>query len=164
MRKILCLTFMIALATIIANVALAQAPNDLKIDLQREITPIPQEHKEPAKEQGEIVRFDYKVGDGEKYAKIMFVIGLDYSSERGEYSYETNPYWKENFKLVFLLLEKLEEKCPGITYGIALRRTPYNQNLSPNSLLAEIGFEGNLASEAARTAGLLAETVAEVYS
>ncbi len=102
--------------------------------------------------------------NGEKYAKIMFVIGLDYSSERGEYSYETNPYWKENFKLVFLLLEKLEEKCPGITYGIALRRTPYNQNLSPNSLLAEIGFEGNLASEAARTAGLLAETVAEVYS
>ena len=79
MRKILCLTFMIALATIIANVALAQAPNDLKIDLQREITPIPQEHKAPAKEQGEIVRFDYKVGDGEKYACVYLPYG--YNSE-----------------------------------------------------------------------------------
>ena len=78
-------------------------------------------------------------------------IGLDYDSETGTYSYETNPYWKENFKLVFLLLEKLEEKVPGITSGIALRRTPYNQGEAPNALLAEVGFEGNLVSEAQRT-------------
>lgn len=102
--------------------------------------------------------------NGEKYAKIMFVIGLDYDSETGTYSYETNPYWKENFKLVFLLLEKLEEKVPGITSGIALRRTPYNQGEAPNALLAEVGFEGNLVSEAQRTSSLLAEIVAEIYS
>ncbi|MBP5781157.1 MAG: stage II sporulation protein P [Clostridia bacterium] len=102
--------------------------------------------------------------DGEKYAKIMFVIGLDYDSETGTYSYETNPYWKENFKLVFLLLEKLEEKVPGITSGIALRRTPYNQGEAPNALLAELGFEGNLVSEAQKTSSLLAEIIAEIYS
>ena len=100
--------------------------------------------------------------DGEKYAHIMFVIGLDYSSETG-YDSTVNPYWQENFKLVFLILEKMEERVPGISDGIALRKTPYNQNLSPNSLLAEVGFEGNLASEAARTAELLAEVIAEIY-
>ena len=93
--------------------------------------------------------------DEEKYAKLMFVIGLDYDSSKGEYSYENNPYWKENFKLVFLLIQKLEEKVPGICSGIALRKTPYNQGLAPNSLLLEVGFEGNLVS---------AEVLAEVYS
>ena len=100
----------------------------------------------------------------EKYAKIMFVIGLDYDSDTGEYTYETNPYWKENFKLIFLLMEKLEERVPGITSGIALRRTPYNQGLTPNSLLCEVGFEGNLVSEAQRTTSLLADIIAELYS
>ncbi|MBO4326474.1 MAG: stage II sporulation protein P, partial [Clostridia bacterium] len=100
----------------------------------------------------------------QKYAKIMFVIGLDYDSETGTYNYETNPYWKENFKLVFLLMEKLEERVPGITSGIALRRTPYNQGEAPNALLVEIGFEGNLVSEAQRTSTLLAEIITELYS
>ncbi len=102
--------------------------------------------------------------DEEKYAKLMFVIGLDYDSSKGEYSYENNPYWKENFKLVFLLIQKLEEKVPGICSGIALRKTPYNQGLAPNSLLLEVGFEGNLVSEAQRTSEVLAEVLAEVYS
>ncbi len=101
--------------------------------------------------------------DEQKYAHIMFVIGLDYDSSTG-YSEENNPYWKENFKLAFLILEKMEERVPGITDGIALRKTPYNQGLCVNSLLAEIGFEGNLASEAERTAELLAEVIAEIYS
>ncbi|MBO7406877.1 MAG: stage II sporulation protein P [Clostridia bacterium] len=100
----------------------------------------------------------------EKYAKLMFVIGLDYDSSKGEYSYENNPYWEENFKLVFLLIQKLEEKVPGICSGIALRKTPYNQGLAPNSLLVEVGFEGNLVSEAQRSAEVLAEVLAEVYS
>ncbi len=100
----------------------------------------------------------------EKYAKLMFVIGLDYDSSKGEYVYENNPYWKENFKLVFLLIQKLEEKVPGISSGIALRKTPYNQGLAPNSLLVEVGFEGNLVSEAQRSAEVLAEVLAEVYS
>ena len=83
--------------------------------------------------------------DEEKYAKIMFVIGLDYSSETGTYSFET-------------------ERVPGITSGIALRRTPYNQQVAPNALLAEVGFEGNLVSEAQRTTSLLADIIAELYS
>ena len=62
-----------------------------------------------------------------------------------------------NFKLVFLLIQKLEEKVPGICSGIALRKTPYNQGLAPNSLLVEVGFEGNLVSEAQRSAEVLAE-------
>lgn len=102
--------------------------------------------------------------DGVKYAKISFVIGLDYSSETGTYEYKTNPYWKDNFKFIFLLIEKLEERVPKITSGIALRRTPYNQEIVPNSILAEIGFEGNLTSEAKNTAELLAEIIAEIYS
>ena len=102
--------------------------------------------------------------DGVKYARIMFVIGLDYNESTGSFDTETNPYWRENIKLAAILIEKMEERVPGVTFGITLRKTPYNQNLAPNSLLIEIGFEGNLASEAEATGELMAEIVAEIYS
>ncbi len=97
--------------------------------------------------------------DGVDYAQIMLVVGCNQESD-------PNPNWRENFKLALLVLEKLEERVPGITKrgGISLRRSPYNQHVAENALLAEIGFDGNLTSEAAASAELLAEIIGEIYS
>ena len=66
--------------------------------------------------------------DGQDYAQISFVIGLDWDPATGQRNDETNPYWEDNFKPCMLVIEKLEKKVPGICRQIDLRRNPYNQN------------------------------------
>lgn len=96
------------------------------------------------------------------YAPISFVLGMDWSYE-GDRNSDVNPYWKDNLKLIMLVAKKLEDRVPGIVDNIGLRRNPYNQNIAANSLLVEIGFDGNLTSEAEATARLLAEVLGEIY-
>ena len=111
------------------------------------------------------IRYKTTVQDelGKEYAPIMFVVGLNYNASY-EQDDKYNPHWKENFKLALLLMEKLEEKVPGITRGISLRREAYNQHLAQNTLLVEMGFDGNLVSEVEASSKLLGEVIAEVYS
>lgn len=96
------------------------------------------------------------------YAPISFVLGMDWSYE-GEKNDSVNPYWRENLKLTMLVAKMLEDRVPGIVDNIGLRKNPYNQHLVANSLLIEIGFDGNLTSEAEATAKLLAEVLGEIY-
>ncbi len=92
--------------------------------------------------------------DGEEYAKVVFVITQN----------DANPNWKDNVRLAMYLIEKLNEKVPGVTLGISLRKdSKYNTTVTQFGLLAEIGFEGNLAPEADRTAALLGTVLAEVF-
>ena len=101
--------------------------------------------------------------DGTEYAQIMLVVGLNFNASYKQND-AFNPHWKDNFKLALLVTEKLEEKVPGITRGISLRREAYNQNLAPNTLLVEMGFDGNLVSEVTASSQLLGEVLAEIYS
>lgn len=101
--------------------------------------------------------------NGVNYAQVMFVLGLNYDTG-GNPDDRNNPYWKENFKLALLMIAKLEERVPGICRGISIRTNPYNQDLAKNTLLTEIGFNGNLVSEAQATGRLMAEILAEIYS
>lgn len=100
---------------------------------------------------------------GVKYAPLSFVIGLDWDASTGDRSASVNPYWEDNFKLCLLVIEKLEQKVPGIVRHIELRRTPYNQNFAENSLLVEIGFDGNLVSEAEASAKIFGEVLSDIY-
>ena len=101
--------------------------------------------------------------DGVNYAQFSFVIGLDWDPVTGDRSDSANPYWEDNFKLCMLIMEKLEEKVPGIVRQIDLRRNPYNQGFVENSLLVEIGFDGNLTSEAEASAQLFGEVLCDIY-
>lgn len=98
----------------------------------------------------------------DKYAQISFVVGLDY--DNGSRNISNNPNWKENFKLATLISQKMDNLVPGITRCISLRKTAYNQNIANNSLLIEIGFDGNLISESNATAELLAKVLEEIYT
>lgn len=89
--------------------------------------------------------------DDKQYAKILFVVTQNE---------QTNPLWRENIKLAMLLIEKLEEEVPGITLGISLRKdSKYNTSATKFGLLVELGFEGNLVSEADLSAELLGRVV-----
>ncbi|OUM96000.1 MAG: hypothetical protein A9Z00_06480 [Thermobacillus sp. ZCTH02-B1] len=94
--------------------------------------------------------------DGKDYAQVYFVIG------------KKNPDWQRNEAFAAELHRLLEKRYPGISRGIwgkdaAKGNGEYNQSLSPNSVLIEIGGIENTLEECYRTADALAEVIAELY-
>ncbi len=94
--------------------------------------------------------------NGVDYAQVYFIIG------------HKNPNWKENEAFASRIQEKLEKKYPGLSRGIwgksaANGNGEYNQSVSPDSVLIEIGGIENTIRECYRTADALAEVIAEVY-
>ncbi|GAB2703765.1 stage II sporulation protein P [Paenibacillus thermoaerophilus] len=88
--------------------------------------------------------------------KIMFVVGRQ------------NKHWEQNEAFAKRLDELLNGKVPGISRGIRDKdksegHGEYNQSVSPNSILIEIGGVENTLEECLRTADVLAEAVAELY-
>ncbi|MBE7002632.1 MAG: hypothetical protein E7421_08120 [Ruminococcaceae bacterium] len=86
------------------------------------------------------------------YAPLMLVVGTDYSGLE-------HPSWQENLSLALKLQTQLETLCPGICRNINLRSQRFNQDLSPGSMLIEVGASGNTQEEALRTAELLAQGI-----
>ncbi|MEO3947862.1 stage II sporulation protein P [Gorillibacterium sp. CAU 1737] len=93
--------------------------------------------------------------DGKDYAQIYFIIG------------QRNPHWKKNEEFAAQVHSLLEEKMPGLSRGI-WGKTPhegnaeYNQTLSENSVLVEIGGPYNSLEECYRTADVLAAAISEI--
>ncbi|MBC8079978.1 MAG: stage II sporulation protein P [Gorillibacterium sp.] len=93
---------------------------------------------------------------GKAYAQVFFIIG------------QRNPHWKENEAFAAKIHDALEIKTPGLSRGI-WGKTPqegnaeYNQTLSSNSVLLEIGGPYNSLEECYRTADVLAKVIADIY-
>ncbi len=90
--------------------------------------------------------------EGTALAPVMFVVGTDYGGL-------THPAWQENLSLALKLQSLLEEICPGICRNINLRTQRFNQDLSPGTLLVEIGASGNSLQEALGAAEVLAQGI-----
>jgi len=93
--------------------------------------------------------------NNKKYAKIMFVIGLG------------NPGYKYNLKLAKELNNKFEEKVPGITRSITKypgnqTNAVYNQDLSKNAILIEVGGYENMIEEVNNTLDIFADILYEM--
>ena len=86
------------------------------------------------------------------FAPLMFVVGTDNSGL-------THPGWQNNLSLALKLQTQLESICPGICRDINLRSQRFNQDLSPGTLLVEVGTSGNSHQEALRSAEILAEGI-----
>ncbi|MHA6260358.1 stage II sporulation protein P [Sporosarcina sp. CAU 1771] len=97
------------------------------------------------------------VHEGEKYAKVAFVIGLDH------------PNYKKNKKMAELLKSEMEQLVPGITRNMILKDKhegdgKYNQDLDPSIILLELGGIGNQEEELNRTVSVIAEAAASILS
>ncbi|MEF2964766.1 stage II sporulation protein P [Paenibacillus sp. M1] len=93
---------------------------------------------------------------GKSYAQVYFIIG------------HANENWRENEAFASSIHERLEQSYPGISRGIwgktsAQGNGEYNQSLSPNSILIEIGGIDNTAEELERTSKVLAGIIADLY-
>lgn len=90
--------------------------------------------------------------ENETLAPLMLVVGTDYGGLN-------HPAWRENLSLALKLQTQLEGLCPGICRNINLRSQRFNQDLSPGTLLIEMGSSGNSRQEALRSAEVLAEAI-----
>ncbi|MHA6530392.1 stage II sporulation protein P [Paenibacillus sp. BAC0078] len=95
--------------------------------------------------------------DGKSYAQVYFILG------------HANKDWKKNEAFANKIHQLLEKSYPGISRGIWGKSSgngnngEYNQTLSPNSVLIEVGGIDNSAEELKRTADILADAIADVY-
>ena len=90
--------------------------------------------------------------DGKSYAKILFVVGQDHDN------------WEENLKTATEINNILKENYPDLTRGI-LKKTGYgvdgiyNQDLSSNSVLIELGSVDNTIEEVLNTINVLSNVL-----
>ncbi|WP_442599606.1 stage II sporulation protein P [Neobacillus sp. D3-1R] len=90
------------------------------------------------------------------YARIVFVIG------------EENNHFEKNLKLAKELNQFLNANYPGVSKGILGKYGDgvdgvYNQDLSPNSLVIEVGGVDNNETEITNTVKILAEAISQQY-
>lgn len=91
---------------------------------------------------------------GKNYAKVLFVIGLD------------NVKYDENLKNTNRLNQIIENKVPGISRGIMKKSGKdvngvYNQDVSDNLFLIEIGSNYNTKGEVENTVNIIYEALFE---
>ncbi len=84
-------------------------------------------------------------------AQMMFVVGTDATL--------SHPDWRENLAFAMSLQGLLEEEYPHLMRPALLSPNRYNQQLTPASVLLEIGAAGNTLREALTSAELFARAV-----
>ena len=67
-------------------------------------------------------------------------------------------------KFVLKLQQKLNEKYPGLAKPVWIVAKRYNQQVSNQAILIEVGGDGNLLSECLESTKYLAEALDEVMS
>ncbi len=79
--------------------------------------------------------------DGVKTAQVMLVLGSDDAG--GDH-----PNWRENLALAARIQKNMDALYPTLARPMILRKSDYNQNLSPGAFLVEVGSHGNSLQEA----------------
>lgn len=88
---------------------------------------------------------------GTTAAQIMLVMGSDANLE--------HPYWEQNLALALKLQDTVQSRFPQLMRPVYLCPYRYNQQLTPGSLLMEVGTAGNTLEEAITAVNLFADAV-----
>lgn len=90
---------------------------------------------------------------GSKAAQVMMVLGTDAGGAE-------HPRWKDNLAFALKLQRNLVKGYSSLARPTVLRKSRYNQQLCPGSILVEVGGHGNTLSEAIDGGRLWADNVA----
>lgn len=93
----------------------------------------------------------------ESTARLMLVVGTD---EGGLY----HPNWQDNLSCALKVQTLLEQDNPGICRSMLLRQSRYNQQMTPCSLLVEVGASGNTLPQAISAGRAFARAVARLIN
>ncbi|MHB8985683.1 MAG: stage II sporulation protein P [Eubacteriales bacterium] len=92
--------------------------------------------------------------NGQDAAPVLLIVGSD--------ARRPFPAWRENYAFASELSAKMDEMYPGLSLGVRVKDGQYNQFLHPRAVLVEIGTSKNSTEEAARSAGLFADVLADL--
>lgn len=109
---------------------------------------------EPPKESDETA-----VINGKKAARFFVLIGTGQGQTT---SFTDKPNWQENYKLAKKITAASDELYPGLAKDVCIRSGRYNQHVSTNAILIEVGSNYTTLDEAITTAQLLSDVLAEV--
>ena len=101
---------------------------------------------------GEVYKM-VSVEAGRKVAQVMMVLGTDAGGA-------DHPRWKDNMAFALRLQRNLVKGYASLVRPTVLRKSRYNQQLCPGSILVEVGGHGNTLSEAIAGGRLWADNVA----
>lgn len=99
---------------------------------------------------------DYLIINGKETARMMFVVG------KGD-KYTDKPYFEVNYALAERITEYLNSIDPKLARPIRIKSGRYNQHVSPNCLLVEIGHNANTLEQALSAVPYLAEAIAYAF-
>lgn len=94
--------------------------------------------------------------DGKDAAQVMLVMG----SETG--SIENYPNWQTNLHLAIKLQQIFENRYPQFARSILLRSAKYNQDLTPGSILIEMGSDANTLEQALYSGDLVGRCLVDL--
>ncbi len=95
--------------------------------------------------------------DGRDAAQLMLVMGTDIAGLE-------HPDWRSNLSMALKLQAHCERVSPGVFRQMSLRSERYNEHLTPNSILLEVGAAGNTLREAIASAEFFADRLTEVLA
>lgn len=90
---------------------------------------------------------------GRKVAQVMMVLGTDAGGAE-------HPRWRDNMAFALTLQRNLVKGYSSLARPTVLRKSRYNQHLSPGAVLVEVGGHGNTLTEAIAGGRLWADNVA----
>jgi len=93
--------------------------------------------------------------NGEASAQVMCVVGSNASGA----AYDD---WQNNLSLAVRLRNALNAEYGNLCRPVYIKKSTYNQQYAPASLLLEIGSSGNTLEEAKNAAALVAEKIVEM--
>lgn len=96
---------------------------------------------------------------GERAARFFVLIG---TGEGQTTSFKDKPDWQENYKLAKQITAAADAMYPGLANDVCIRNGRYNQHVSTNAILIEVGSNYTTLDEALVTARLLSDILAEV--
>lgn len=111
-------------------------------------------HRDAADFNGKKLRVSTNI-DGKSAAQVMTVLGTD---GRGL----PHKFWRDNLNLGVKFAKKMNDLYPGLSRGIDLKLGRFNQFLSKNAMLIEVGSNGNTVDETLESSKYIARTIAEV--
>lgn len=90
--------------------------------------------------------------EGKTVAKLMIVVGTNSSGLEHD-------NWMENLKFAIAIQEKANELYPGLFRDLHLSSSRYNQHISNNSIILEVGATGNTLEEATLSMEYFAQVI-----
>jgi stage II sporulation protein P len=97
--------------------------------------------------------------NGQRVARIFAVIGTGEGFVGG---FEERPDWRENYRFALRITQELNKIHPELAKNIHIMRGRYNQHISTNAVLLEIGSNLTTLKEAERATYYLATALSRI--